>query len=279
MKIRKKRLFILIIITLAILIYLPSFIYFLNSNSIDKSKTMPIIEEVVAVEKEIIINETKFKDNGPDVEYIQNRLIEYGYEVTADGEFGWATYNAVLDFQYKTNLTLTGVANRETIDKLKNPPTLETMYIPTTPVEYTYIHSDINRFVNENDIISYSDYLLVTSLSNKMTYVFNGSMHNYELINTFTSTIGAPSTPTKTGIFRVGMRGTSFGKEDGFQAKYYTQFSGNFLYHSIIYDETGTKITDGRLGQALSHGCIRLSTENSKWIYENIPEYATVIVK
>lgn len=279
MKINKKRISILIFTTLAILIYLPSFIYFFDNKPIDRSKPIPIVEEVVAVEKEIIINESKLKDNGPDVEYVQNRLIEYGYEVTADGEFGWATYNAILDFQHKTNLKLNGTANRETIDELKKDPTSETMYTFKRPIDYTYINSDITKFVNENDIVSYSDYLLVTSLSNKITYVFRGSMHNYELINTFTSTIGAPSTPTKTGIFRVGMRGTSFGQEDGFQAKYYTQFSGNFLYHSIIYDKTGIKITDGRLGQALSHGCIRLSTENAKWIYENIPEHSTVIVK
>jgi len=151
--------------------------------------------------------------------------------------------------------------------------------MPTKPIDYTYIHSDINKFVNENDIVSYSDYLLVTSLKNKMTYVFKGSIHNYKLVSSFTSTIGAPSTPTKTGYFRVGMRGLSFGKDDGFTAKYYTQFSGNYLYHSIIYDASGTQIKDGRLGQSLSHGCIRLSTENAKWIYENIPEYTTVIVR
>ena len=29
---------------------------------------------------------------------------------------------------------------------------------------------------------------------------------------------------------------------------------------------------------ALSHGCIRLDTDNAKWIYENIPDNTTVII-
>ena len=279
MKINKKRFYILSTTFLITLVAFSSFIYISDNKFEQVEETTPIVKEVIAAEKEVVINETKLKDSGPDVEYIQNRLVKYGYEIEVDKKFGWSTYNAILDFQSKTNLKLTGEANRETIDELKKSPTSETMYVPRRPIDYTYIHSDIERFVNENDIVSYSNYLLVTSLQNKMTYVFKGNIHNYELIDTFTSTIGSPSTPTKTGIFKVGMRGLSFGQQDGFTAKYYTQFSGNFLYHSIIYDKTGTKITDGKLGQALSHGCIRLSTENAKWIYENIPEYTTVIVK
>ena len=35
---------------------------------------------------------------------------------------------------------------------------------------------------------------------------------------------------------------------------------------------------DGRVGIALSHGCVRLKIENAKWIYDNIPSRTTVVV-
>ena len=37
-------------------------------------------------------------------------------------------------------------------------------------------------------------------------------------------------------------------------------------------------ITDGRLGINASHGCVRLSIENAKWIYNTIPSGTKVIV-
>lgn len=229
--------------------------------------------------KEIVINETKLGDKGKDVEYVQNRLKKYGYNIEADGSFGYATYEALLNFQYKTNIEITGEANKETIDELKKYPTKETIYIPQKPVDFTYIHSDINRFINENEIISYTDYLLVTSRPNKITYIFKKNNGKYELIDNILSTIGASSTPTITGVFRVGIKGLSFGQDEGFQAKYYTQIHGNYLYHSVIYNKSGTSVTDPRLGGAYSHGCVRLSTDKAKWIYDNIPKYTTVIIK
>ena len=39
-----------------------------------------------------------------------------------------------------------------------------------------------------------------------------------------------------------------------------------------------SKIIDGRLGINASHGCVRLSIENAKWIYDTIPSGTKVIV-
>lgn len=46
--------------------------------------------------------------------------------------------------------------------------------------------------------------------------------------------------------------------------KYATRIKYGYYYHSILYDSTGSYIIDGRLGMALSHGCIRLDTDNAK---------------
>ncbi|MCR5042489.1 MAG: L,D-transpeptidase, partial [Clostridia bacterium] len=37
-------------------------------------------------------------------------------------------------------------------------------------------------------------------------------------------------------------------------------------------------IWDGRLGMALSEGCVRLDINNAKWIYDNCPIGTKVVV-
>lgn len=86
-----------------------------------------------------------------------------------------------------------------------------------------------------------------------------------------------PSTPTITGIFYIAGRKPYFGT-DKCRVKYATRITGAYYYHSILYDSKGVRVIDGRLGQALSHGCIRLDTANAKWIYENIPDGTTVFI-
>ncbi len=58
---------------------------------------------------------------------------------------------------------------------------------------------------------------------------------------------------------------------------WYTQFRGNYLFHSVLYNKNGT-LMDGRLGMPLSHGCVRLNINNAKWIYDTIPAGSTVVV-
>ncbi len=82
---------------------------------------------------------------------------------------------------------------------------------------------------------------------------------------------GKASTPTVKGEFKVYGRGRSFGSRT-YTCWYYTQFCGNYLFHSVLYEHGSmTRIQDGRLGKPVSHGCVRLDINNAKWLYDNIP--------
>lgn len=59
-------------------------------------------------------------------------------------------------------------------------------------------------------------------------------------------------------------------------AQYTVQISGDFLFHSVPYtkNRNNASLSVSRyleLGQAVSGGCIRLTVEGAKWIYENCP--------
>lgn len=59
---------------------------------------------------------------------------------------------------------------------------------------------------------------------------------------------------------------------------WYTQFYGDYLFHSVLYSKYNGRLMDGRVGMQLSHGCVRLSIEKAKWIYDNIPTGTKVVV-
>ena len=85
-----------------------------------------------------------------------------------------------------------------------------------------------------------------------------------------------PKEPTVKGTFAVGSKGSYFIADGGARCKYYTQIKGNYLFHRVLYDSKGEKIIDGTLGVPVSHGCVRLATENAKFIYDNIPAGTTI---
>ena len=56
--------------------------------------------------------------DGKDVEVLQRLLVEAGYRVTIDGDFGNATRTAVRKFQKYEAIQIDGVVGRETWDRL-----------------------------------------------------------------------------------------------------------------------------------------------------------------
>ena len=66
--------------------------------------------------------------NGNFVKILQYLLNEYGANLSVDGDFGGATYRAVLNFQKNNNLTVDGIVGRNTWNKLLNlNPSSETL--------------------------------------------------------------------------------------------------------------------------------------------------------
>lgn len=123
---------------------------------------------------------------------------------------------------------------------------------------------------------SSTPYLILVNRSVHKVYVFQGYRGNWKKIREWYCSDGASSSPTVEGAFKVQSRGYYF-DSGAARCYWWTQFYGNYLFHSVLYNKNGT-LMDGRLGMALSHGCVRLAIENAKWIYDTIPSGTTVIV-
>lgn len=101
-------------------------------------------------------------------------------------------------------------------------------------------------------------------------------------IKTFTCSSGQAGSETPTGTFSVSGRGISFyNSELGEGAYYWTSFYGDYLFHSIPFDHYYEieQNEAAKLGTPASHGCIRLSIDDAKWIYDHIQDGTKVIIR
>ncbi len=108
-------------------------------------------------------------------------------------------------------------------------------------------------------------------------------MRGDEVIKTMLCSTGAEGHETPLGTFEIQNRGEWFFNERYQQgAKYWVSFKdwGVYLFHSLAMDRNQQVIPEeaAKLGQPASHGCIRLSIEDAKWIYENIPAKTKVVI-
>lgn len=244
-----------------------------------KKKTVTISKAKLDSERP---NKTVLKssDKGEDVVRIQLRLRKYGYNVVVDGDYGTAVAYAVLDFQQRHDLVPSGIVSGATLDALYQIPTKYNMYKPATQSLLTA--NDVTdvaceSVLNRVESTSYTNNYIFVNLSQRKVYIFYGTDHNWKLINTFSCGSGAVATPTITGHYRVGIKGLYF-KSGSVYCKYFSQISGNYLFHSVLYNGNGT-VEDGTLGVIESHGCVRLALQNAKYIYNNIPIGSTIWIK
>ncbi len=133
--------------------------------------------------------------------------------------------------------------------------------------------------VNTLSINSKTNYFVYLNLEEQKTYVYKGSTNDWDLVKEFYCSTGLPGKETPKGIFAVTNRGEwFFSDEFGQGGKYWVQFMGDYLFHSIPFDETQSVILDDTLGTPASHGCIRLDVEDAKWLYDNIANDTKIII-
>ncbi|MPQ42562.1 L,D-transpeptidase [Clostridium tarantellae] len=133
--------------------------------------------------------------------------------------------------------------------------------------------------INEFGINSLTNHLVFVNISEQKTYIFNGTKDKWSLEKEFLCSTGIEGKETPVGEFKVETRAPWFFSEKyGQGGKYYVQFMGNYLFHSIPFDRDQETILDYTLGEPASHGCIRLAVDDAKWLYDNVKDGSKIII-
>lgn len=127
------------------------------------------------------------------------------------------------------------------------------------------------------DLAQYPAISVDVSIPEQKVYVKS----NGQSIYTMTASTGMDDA-TPRGTYTVGARGTHFyNASEGMGADYWVRFYGPYLFHSVPTGQNfGEYLEDegAKLGRPASHGCVRLSIADAKWLYDQLPEGTPVTI-
>ncbi|MEG1295008.1 MAG: L,D-transpeptidase [Niameybacter sp.] len=140
---------------------------------------------------------------------------------------------------------------------------------------------ELEDYVNLKDYESQTTALLWTDLLRQRTYAFEGKKNQWKWVKTMKCSTGKDTSLTPSGTFEIQYKIPYFGERRGFRCKNASVIFRDYMYHSILFDKTGQYVKSGlyQLGSRVSHGCVRLSEEDSEWIYKNVPEKSKVYIE
>ncbi|MBR1905463.1 MAG: L,D-transpeptidase family protein [Clostridiales bacterium] len=126
-------------------------------------------------------------------------------------------------------------------------------------------------------ISSKTKWLILCDTSKFFAGVFKGSKGNWKLVRFIYVGVGKAATPTKKGKHPIKGKKKKF-FAGAVRCKYCTRYYKNYYFHSVPYYWNGKKVYSPTLGKRISHGCIRMATDDAKYIYKNVPKKSMAYV-
>ena len=197
-------------------------------------------------------------DSETEIRRVQSRLYTLCYleKIGVDGMMGSGTRAALKAFQEANGLPETGKADGDTLDLLFSPNALAKPY----------------------------PYRVEVSIDDQTVTVYELSAdREYEPVKQFTCSTGLHNS-TPRGIFLDGHPVNRWHHFEKFNcwAQYSFVVTGDIMFHSVIYSSNNEhSLRSGSLyalGNPASHGCIRLTVEDSKWLYEHCKRGTVAII-
>ncbi len=101
-----------------------------------------------------------------------------------------------------------------------------------------------------------------------------------EAVKAMTCSTGGGNTPL--GTFSAGQKYRWQTLDGPCYGQYCTRITGHVLFHSVwyySYDLNSQSTAQyNKLGTAASHGCVRLTVADAKWIYDNVPSGTSITI-
>lgn len=230
--------------------------------------TTPTPAPTVAFVKKLQYNKSK----GEEVKLVQTRLTELGYySGNISGNFLGHTRNAVKAFQQQNALSVDGIVGENTWNVLFNDPDVRAATDDPKPTpEPTPV-----------------PFAITVDVNNQVTTVY-GRDENGDytvVVRQMLCSTGTRKNPSDIGTFTLNGRTARwcYFTEWGSHAQYWTRINSSIAFHSVIYNTVNTMDLSVKsyknLGKRASHGCIRLTVADAKWIYNNCGAGTVVTIR
>lgn len=208
---------------------------------------------------------------GTLVKQLQTRLTELGYySGPISGNFLGKTTTAVKTLQKQNGVTVDGIVGEVTWNLIFNDASV---VLPDATPKPTPTPTPV-------------PYAITVDVANQVTTVYGLDENNEHtvIVRQMLCSTGTKSNPSDPGDWVLTGRKAKwcyFPKWGG-HARYWTRINSSIAFHSVIYNAVDTKAlatsSYKNLGKRVSHGCIRLTVADAKWIYDNCGEGTVVSI-
>lgn len=169
--------------------------------------------------------------------------------------------------------------------QLKDNPSFEDL-APTVNMSFAELVGDNGIYGLPEGFAQVGTYKLIVDLYHKvvMAYTLDDNGKYTIPVRYMLCSVGAPETPTPTGTFEMEsfrLRYEIFANTNSY-AQYWSIIKGRIYFHSILYSSLNASDYTGswnNLGKAVSHGCIRLTVPDARWIWYNVAPGSTVVIR
>ncbi|MBQ3282148.1 MAG: L,D-transpeptidase family protein [Eubacterium sp.] len=138
---------------------------------------------------------------------------------------------------------------------------------------------------------SSTSYLIQVIKKKHQVRIYKGKKGSWNKIYTFSCSVGASSTPTPEGNFKIYQKLTNNGKHESVNVsgvkvrcwgmcRFWKDPNTGTAYslNSILYRADTGAVYDSRLGANCTTGTVRLSYNNAMWVWNNMPVNTAVFV-
>lgn len=215
----------------------------------------------------------KSGSSGQTVKQLQARMTELGYYTgPVSGNFARQTLRAVKAVQGQNGMKQTGQVDEETWNVIFNDPRI---VLPDATPKPTPVPTPV-------------PFAITVDVTNQVTTVYGRDEEGaYTIpVRRMLCSTGTKANPSDVGDWVLNGRHANwcvFPKWGNSYARYWTRINSNIAFHSVIYTAVSLdamKTSSYKaLGTRASHGCIRLTVQDAKWVYDNIGEGTVVSIR
>jgi lipoprotein-anchoring transpeptidase ErfK/SrfK len=227
--------------------------------------------------------EVKKGAQGEDASMLQDRLSELGYYLSdeARGTYGEKTAVAVAEFQRQNDLERTGEADAQTCLRLFSDSALKCVpfssLAPTINMTFEELAGDDGLRDQPEGYPAADTYYVIVDIAHQvvMVYAKDGNGEYTVPVRYMLCSTGLGNR-TPRGVFELDTYKLRFSKfdRDGRFGQYWTQIYGAFYFHTFLYTKLDAASYDAdtylELGGKASHGCVRLTVPDARWMWYNI---------
>ncbi len=214
----------------------------------------------------------KSGSQGTLVKKLQTRMTELGYYTgPISGNFAKQTTRAVRTIQSQNGLTVNGKVDETTWNVIFNDAKI---VMPDQTARPTPSPTPV-------------PFAITVDVENQVTTVYGRDEHDQYtvVVRQMLCSTGTKANPSDVGDWVLNGRHANwcvFPKWGSSYARYWTRINSSIAFHSVIYTAVSLSAVDvssyKKLGKRASHGCIRLTVADAKWIYDNIGEGTVVSI-